>query len=131
MRLSVELVEQAVGGSCRILADQAFEEGHESRTVHLLPESPGRRLFQVMRLVDDQMVVLRKQAAADLDVGEEKRVVDDHQVGCLRFGACAIDGTRYARLLPVPVPASTTSVPPRAWICATASSICSCGSRCS
>src|SRR4030081_855799 len=43
--------------------------------------------------------------------------------------ARAIDGTRYARLFPVPVPASTTSVPPRAWICATASSICSCGSR--
>src|SRR5206468_9582963 len=91
MRLSVKLVEQAVGGACRILTDQAFEEGHESRTIHLLPKSSGRRLFQVMRLVDDQVVVLRKQAAADLDVGQEEGVVDDDQIGRLRLGACAVD----------------------------------------
>src|SRR5690242_17812606 len=53
--------EGIVGGTeARLLAKvlekhgQAFEQRDDARTVDLLPQAAGRRLLEVMRLVDDE-----------------------------------------------------------------------------
>ena len=43
-------------------------------------ELPRRLGLEVVRLVDDEVVVVGQQRAADLEVGEQQRVVDDEQV---------------------------------------------------
>ena len=45
----------------------------------------------MVRLVDHQVVVVRKQPAAHLGVSEQKRVVDYDEVRRLRLGASPMD----------------------------------------
>ncbi len=59
----------------------------------------GRRLIlQVMRLVDDQVLVLRQDTAAGHYVGQEQRVIDDHQVSVLGRTARPIEEALVALL---------------------------------
>ena len=58
--------------------------------IALRPKAARRGVFQVMRLVDDQVVVLRQQTTPHLSVGQQKRVVDDHEVCRLRLRPSAM-----------------------------------------
>ena len=72
-------------------ARQPLQQGDHARPVDLLAQSAGRRLLEVVRLVDDQVVILGQQAAAYPRIRKQERVIDHHQVGGLRLGAGAVD----------------------------------------
>jgi hypothetical protein len=85
VRLLAELVKETVVAAGAAVARQTFEQRDQAGTVDLLAQTARRGFFEVMGLVDDQVVVLRQQAATDLGVGEQQRVVDDDQVRGLRL----------------------------------------------
>ncbi len=70
---------------------QAVEQRLESRSVDLLSQALGGGIFEVMRLVDHEVVEVRQQAASDLRVGEQQGVVHDDDVRRLGLGAGAVD----------------------------------------
>ena len=47
-------------------------------------ELPRGLRLQMVRLVDDELAIVRQEAAAALEVGQQQRVIDHHQVGRLR-----------------------------------------------
>ena len=49
---------------------QAVEQRQQPRPVGFLAESAGRRLFEVMGLVDDEVVVLGQEASSHLGIGQ-------------------------------------------------------------
>src|SRR5437660_4924296 len=77
MRLALQVSKQPV--------PESLEESEQTGTVDLLTQAARRGDFQVMRLVDDQVVVLGQQTTTHLSVGQQKRVVDDHEVCRLRL----------------------------------------------
>ena len=70
---------------------QTFEQREQARAVHLLAQTSRRRLFEVVGLVDHEVVEVREQAAPDLGVGEQERVVDHDQVRGFGLSAGAVD----------------------------------------
>src|SRR6266852_1515213 len=59
---------------------QALEQREQPWAVHLLAQPARRRLFEVVRLIDHQVIELWKQATPDLGVGEQQGMVDDDKV---------------------------------------------------
>ncbi len=86
MRLSSELSEQP-----RPVPSQTLEEREQAGPVHLLAQTSGRRFFEMVGLVDDEVVELRQQPASHLRVREQKRMVDHNQVRGFCLGARAVD----------------------------------------
>ena len=68
----------------RVLDGQPVQKRVETGTVDLLAESLSRRLLEVMGLVDHEVVEPREETTAHLRIGEQKRVIDHHEVR--RFG---------------------------------------------
>src|SRR5260370_30365678 len=65
--LSLQLAEQR--------ARKPLQQCDQARAVRLLAEPARRRLLEVMRLVDVQVVVLRQKTATQLGAGDEHGVV--------------------------------------------------------
>ena len=89
--LPLQLIQQAVGPSVVVAPGEPLQQGDQSGTVNLLPQPTRGRLFEVVRLVDDKVIELRKQAASCLDVGQQQCVVDHDKVGCLGLRTGAVD----------------------------------------
>ena len=53
------------------------------RSLNVTRELRGRLIFQMVRFVDDERVIVRQNAIARRRVGQEQRVVDDHEVRAL------------------------------------------------
>ena len=89
MRLALQVAEQAM--------PQSLEQSEQSGPVDLLTQAPCRGVFEVVRLIDDQVVVLRQQATPHLGVRQQKRVVHDHEVCRLGLGPSAMHITVLSR----------------------------------
>ena len=82
MRLALQVSKQAV--------PESLEKSQQPWSVDLLTQAPRGRIFEVVRLVDHQVVVLRQQPTPHLRVRQQQRVVDDHDVGRLRLRSSAM-----------------------------------------
>ena len=88
-RLELQLLQQSFCASATVhpVAGKPLEERQQAGSVDLLSQAPRRRFFEVMGFIDDQVVVLRQQSAANLRVGKQQRMVDHDQVSGLGLGA--------------------------------------------
>ncbi len=87
-RLRTKLLQQPSGRrSAGRPTGETIQQRLEPRSIDLLAQTLRGRLLQVMRLVDDQVVIVRKQPAADLGIREQQRVVDDDEIRRFCLGA--------------------------------------------
>ncbi len=86
MRLPLQLAQQT---SRR--RGKALQQCQQARAVDLLPQPACRRFFQVVRLVDHQVIEIGQQPTPHLGIREQESVVDDDEVRGLGLGASAMD----------------------------------------
>ena len=82
-----QLGEQAADEPRAAHGPQVVEELQQRQMVEPPAELVGGDVFEVVRFVDHQMVVGRQHLAVGLDVAEQQRVVDDHQMRGLGLAA--------------------------------------------
>ncbi len=80
-----------------ISTPKSFQQSLQAGAVHLLPQAARGRVLQVVGLIDHQVVVLGQQAAADLGIGEQERVVDDDQIRGFGLRSRTVDVTVFFR----------------------------------
>jgi len=71
--------------------------------VQLERQAVGRRVFEMVRLVDNQVAVVGQHAVADLDIGQQQRVIDDQDVRRFRVAPCLVERARAVHLVAAPV----------------------------
>ena len=91
VRLALQLFQQPVHPPGIVPPREALEQRDQTRAVDFLTQTPRCGLFQVVRLVDHEVVELRQEAPANLDIGQEQRVIDHDEVCGLGLRARAVD----------------------------------------
>ena len=81
--LQSQALDEAAGATAGQAVVDAVEEGADVGVRRLEAELLRRLFFEVVRFVDDEVMVLRQDVAADRDVGQEQRMVHDDDVGGL------------------------------------------------